>query len=149
MGCDIHLVLEKREKTLGRWIGINTFLGHSPPSHARYVNSASYSYSCAISRNYERFARLAGVRGEGPPARGVPFDASETARFLILEFGSDGHNHSFITVAEAAAIFAATEGWRDFEGPDCYARKYPESFFFGVDSEDCLENYRLVFWFDN
>jgi hypothetical protein len=58
MGCDIHLVLERRADD-GRWIAIDTFTSF----HRSYVHSADtmdgFSSPIARDRNYTRFAKLA------------------------------------------------------------------------------------------
>ena len=161
MGCDIHMTLEERVD--GKWICIDTFASH----HSRYAKPDSFmdGFSCstARSRNYERFAALAGVRGEGPAPRGVPDDVSETTRHLIAKWSGDGHSHSWLPVAEAASLFLKTEWLPVAEAASLFLKtewvppgvelsdfvvKYPESYYFNVES-DCLDNYRLVFWFDN
>ena len=146
MGCDIHLVLETRHN--GDWIAIDTFTGHSRPKWSLKEDEHDYSIPVARGRNYERFAALAGVRGFGPPPRGVPIDASQTARYLIDYYGVNGHSHSWLPLDEATRIWKGTAGeLGDFEN------KYPESYFFGVDvsegSEPSIDDYRVVFWFDS
>lgn len=102
----------------------------------------------ARSRNYERFAQLAGVRGDGPAPRGLPDDMSETAALLVEDWAGDGHSHSWLPMKDAAAVFLATE-----RNPPEMAKKYPDSHFFGVDTSGASgksrDDYRLIFWFDN
>lgn len=139
MGCDIHMVLEVKDgERPGHWVAIDTFKGHETRN--------GWASPIAGSRNYERFAALAGVRGEGTAARGLPTDISETARYLAHHWGVDGHSHSWLPLIEAAEIFLATE-WPKRPGAEKYAAKYPCSHYFGVEGD--LDNYRLVFWFDN
>ena len=135
MGCDIHMVLER--KANGKWIGVDTYQGHES------ALGKGYAWPEATNRNYRRFAALAGVRGDGPEPKGMPDDASDTAKILSEHWGSDGHSHSWFPLAEAAAIFLATA-----HQPNDFAQKYPEAHFFGCDLEN-PEEYRLVFWFDN
>lgn len=140
MGCDIHLVLEK--KFDGKWVGIDTFVGHEQTC------AKGWAFPVARSRNYVRFAALAGVRGEGPAALGVPEDASDTARCTVAYWGEDGHSHSWLPLKEAAQVFLATSQLK----PDDYGFKYPASYFFSVDESDdriLMDDYRVVFWFDN
>jgi hypothetical protein len=105
----------------------------------------------ATTRNYARFAALAGVRGEGPAPRGIPGDVSETTQYLIDEWGEDGHSHSWLELDEAVKIFVETGSDEKEVGEDPpYWRKWPYSFFFDVDEEKATEHdYRIVFWFDN
>ena len=144
MGCDIHMVLERR---IGdRWLGVNSFSGH----HSRWVKPGEYDWysPVATSRNYERFAALAGVRGEGPPPRGLPSDISELAALLSDEYGADGHSHSWMPLVDAVPLFLRTH-WQGEPDKESLAWKYPASYFFNVESAENLGDYRLVFWFDN
>ncbi len=136
MGCDIHGVVERKHN--GKWVACKV-LQHPDP---------------ARDRNYERFAALAGVRGKGPEPKGFPDDASETACMLRDDWGRDGHSHSWLPIAEAAAIFAATQWWAPNQKPDAFpskewVEKYPSCHYFDVDSVPDGNEYRLVFWFDN
>ena len=146
MVCDIHLVLEKRVKE-GGWVAVDTFRGHHV-SQRTQSDFMGWKNPVATERNYERFAKLAGVRGPGPGAIGLPTDISQTARVLSDDYGEDGHSHSWLPLSDAVPIFDETECWRDFETPDNFCRKYPASFFFGVESAN-IDVYRIVFWFDN
>ena len=120
MGCDIHMVLEQHYEGFG-WVGVSTFAGANQP---------------ARERNYDRFAKLAGIRGDGPEPLGLPEDASVTARALASDWGGDGHSHSWIALEKALPLWlGAQRGGAIRE-------------LFGAD-EDRLAEYRLVFWFDN
>lgn len=138
MGCDIHLVVERLHK--GKWVAVDTFNGHE----SGY--GKGWTSPIARSRNYDRFARLAGVRGEGPEARGLPENASDTTKALCEKWGQDGHSHSWLTLEEAAKIWLETERYNDIGD---FAKKYPGSFYFGIDPECDPEPHRIVFWFDN
>ena len=131
MGCDIHGWTEV--KINGKWVAVCPFTDDGD------------------ERNYKRFCMLAGVRcysddvvcGE---AKGVPSDVSETVRYHIDQWDSDGHSHSHMTLLEALRIFkeTATSCWRNngFIPEDAYD-------FFGVEENEDFENMRIVFWFDN
>ena len=129
MGCDIHTVIERKVT--------------SPRINARWV-AVAIEHDASRSRNYDRFAALAGVRGDGPEPRGLPDDASDTALTLADDWGADGHSHSWLPLDEAAALYLATEF-----NPSEFVQKYPASEFFGVERPDDTDEYRLVFWFDN
>lgn len=118
MGCDIHGWVEK--KVNDKWIGYRELEDRS--------------------RFYPRFAALAGVRGVGPEALGLPGDISETARLHADEDGDDGHSHSYIPLRDAFKIFDEHR----YKNGD----QYSPYTAFGI-YEDKLEDYRLVFWFDN
>ena len=123
MGCDIHGWVER--KVGDKWVA------------ERELPDA------ATNRNYERFAALAGVRGDGPEARGLPTDISDTARMHANDWGVDGHSHSWLPVADALPIFLETA-----RGLTDWAQRYPSEEFFGVDIDERHE-WRIVFWFDN
>lgn len=139
MGCDIHLVMEVKDGD--RWIARQIYEGF----HRNYVKAGENDWASPAcrSRNYTRFAALAGVRGDGPEPKGIPSDASETTMYLIKQWGRDGHSHSFLPIDEAVSIFAATQ----FPELSGYAQKYPASYFFNHEERD--GEARIVFWFDN
>lgn len=142
MGCDIHLVVERKE--IYDWIAVHIPEGWSLlPGHGRHQDWAS---PLCRARNYERFSALAGVRGNGPKPRGVPDDAAQTTRYMIAKYGPDGHSHSWLPLDKATEIFLQTEraDLGNFE------RQYPASTYFNVESEDMgMAEWRVVFWFDN
>ncbi|MEC9268511.1 MAG: hypothetical protein VX464_20800 [Pseudomonadota bacterium] len=141
MGCDIHLVMER--KVGDAWVAVDTFRSyHEQPGHTEDA-SRRRVWPAATSRNYRRFAALAGVRGPGPDPRGVPEDMSETARFLVEDWAEDGHSHTWLPVDEAAKVFRDTE----YGELDEWARNYPASFYFDMDEKP--EDHRLIIWFDN
>jgi hypothetical protein len=125
MGCDIHGWVEIKDGE--KWIAVKPLKDDS--------------------RNYRRFTLLAGVRRDKnkyckAKPKGIPKDVSETTHWHIKEWGEDGHSHSYLPLGEAVEIFLKT---------DCkseYAEKHPAEHFFGV-RDNCVEEYRLVFWFDN
>jgi hypothetical protein len=138
MGCDIHIVLERKYGL--RWIAADTFAGHA----SNHRNG--WASPIATDRNYERFAALAKVRGEvGLVPRGLPPDISETTAMIFDEWEGDAHSMSWLTLDEAAPIFLATERGEVND----YITKYPKSHFFGVDEERHPQKHRIVFWFDN
>jgi hypothetical protein len=148
MGCDIHLVLEQRDGD--KWVGVDTFVSHNR-AYAKDEMDA-YSSPIARQRNYNRFAALAGVRGKGPAARGIPDNASDTARFLVKSWASDGHSHSWLPMKEAAQIWLNT-GYHDLKDAADFIKKYPECHYFNVDCSEgsgkSADDFRVVFWFDN
>jgi hypothetical protein len=141
MGCDIHMVLEQNDPEFG-WVGIDAFRGHRD-------RKGESSWPGATERHYMRFAALAGVRGDGPEAKGVPDDASPLTRLCVREWDGDGHSHSWLPLKEAASIFSK----RFYAGevpldPKSYEAEYPASYWFDAD-DDQTNLFRLVFWFDN
>jgi hypothetical protein len=152
MSCDIHCILERRVGD--KWVAWDTFQGHTSDYRKVTDPVGGYSRPVTTGQNYKRFAALAGVRGYGPAPRGLPEDISETTRAHVAKWGIDGHSHSWLPMAEAAKIYAATEYWRkDEQVADSWGKKFPTSFFFNIDtsqgSDNKAEDFRLVFWFDN
>lgn len=147
MGCDIHLLVEK-QLAPDWWVTVDTMGYHKSAASRNDDGTASFSWPIAETRNYHRFAALAGVRGDGPPPRGFPDNLSETAHYMIDMWAGDGHSHSWLPLKEAAAIFLRTE---DLEKDKERASGDPSYFYFNVKDggEEDLDKYRVVFWFDN
>lgn len=145
MGSDVHAFLEV--KVEGQW---------------------HHFGEIGISRNYEIFERMAGVRGEESkalvPPRGFPKDASRVTRLHHAQWGSAGHTHSWLDVREMEAL----DGWRcrqqkkelkDYDSVFSGDRHTGAFYLFGNDVSDWwrypkgrhpeVEDLRLVFWFDN
>lgn len=141
MGCDIHIVLERRID--GAWIGLHDFpyfTGRSTdPEDAQYWPGPEATQRC-----YERFSRLAGVRRPGPAPRGIPDDASQLARLRLSEWKGDAHSVSWMSLEEALPIFIETADFRE----DSIEAKFPASFIFG-EAADEIGKHRIIFWFDN
>lgn len=57
----------------------------------------------STSRNYQLFGLLAGVRCEGPRAKGIPENVSKIIAQSCEEYGEDGHSHSYSSLEEFEA----------------------------------------------
>ena len=126
MGCDIHMIVEKR--TDNGWFGIFT---------------PTWKAGKACERSYVAFARLAGVRGAGPEPRGIPEDVSQLSQFWIDDWDTDGHHHSWIALDEAVALF------KEIKTDEKFLDDYS---LFGVETETLgghPSDYRLIYWIDN
>ncbi len=149
MGCDIHLLVERRvargDLLPDQWIAVRVMLHGFSTAERQKGTSQNYAWPASVERNYERFAALASVRGYGLPARGLPEDASDTARLLFKICGD--HTPSWLPLAEAARIFAETEFYELRE----VDREYPAQHYFNIESETDgpIEDHRVVFWFDS
>ena len=144
MGCDIHMVVELRVGS--KWIGVNGM--HHVTTHKRREDDLGFAIPIASTRNYQRFARLAGVRGDGPEPKGLPEDISDLTRLEVEGWDGDGHSHSWLPLKEAARIWLETDRYDNEVDPESYEAKFPASHFFGVD-DSRADDYRVVFWFDN
>lgn len=136
MGCDIHVHTEV--KINGKW------------EHVGNPN---------VSRNYQLFAKMAGVRGDEPAIvepRGFPPDASFLTRFDYEHDGSDAHTPSWLTGEEIdlldewyRAKYNSSTRYTYIEdefgflfGNGWNVKRYPNYQPKGV------EDSRWVFWFD-
>jgi hypothetical protein len=111
MGCDIHFYVEKREGD--KWVSADKWTPDEYDGRIR-VSWRDAFYS---DRNYDLFAMLANVRngygfagcdtGDGfkPIAlpKGLPEDVSPEVKAESDRWNSDGHSHSFLTLAELEA----------------------------------------------
>lgn len=137
MGCDIHVFLEADID--GKWAFIKDL------SYRVYGNQ---DYCGA--RNYARFAKLAGVRGDGPEAKGVPADVSPGTKWHIDRYGMDGHSHSYDNAVRFLGICEATshqtdETPRDFRSQlEFWCEIYHEE-----EPLKAAVMYRFVYFFDN
>ena len=142
MGCDIHAFYEI--KVDDEWIGYG---------------------EADFGRNYDFFARLANVRnysaGKITPIdipRGLPDDVSKLVALHSNSWDVDGHSHSWISSDEYTLIMtefkpetlkSGMNKWsppgglylfsNDFHSWSLHSGEYPEF----------LQDFRLVFWFDN
>lgn len=176
MGCDIHFVVEMRRTQYdddkdayvpvepSKWVGVfgmwKTPALASELTPIPKLGEPSLSWVSIFDRmpamnqrNYDFFARLAGVRGEGPEPKGVPPDASELARLMVDNDGPDGHSHSWDTLEDFIRAWllslqdevVASAVEKQLQGKDRDLILY----LAGVWDWDELTNYRVVYWFDN
>jgi hypothetical protein len=166
------MVLEKRVKVRDKeaWVGVNAF-----PYLTCQVWNASHEPNFATGRtswfadgrNYNLFAKLAGVRGEGPSPKGVPDDASDLALMMVDRWEGDGHSHSWMLMDEALPLFLTTgQLGKPGEAVLTAMRSGTEAaieqsfdHFWSLDEHyndngectgrDKLSDFRLIFWFDN
>lgn len=165
MGCDIHPILERKFKD--KWIGMDDYAYKTSFDFDRSNNKwGPPKFTSAAgeirSRNYARFAKFAGVRGEGQDPKGMPDDASDLAKWRCEEYGQDGHSHSWLTLREALDLCVAADIEHNMNATladDAPQKTHAVEFYFGVEIDtedydgkgphDSIDNYRLVFWFDN
>lgn len=150
MGCDIHIVLERKYND--KWIGVTDY--SSNPDHLIRESDKfkfKYCYTWVRGRNYDRFAALAGVRGDGPAPKGLPENISDLIQMKVNDW-EEWDEYSFLSLNKACKIFVDSLKIQENEW-DEYSLKttiknYPEMPIFEIDDEN-LDNYRIVFWFDN
>lgn len=132
MGCDIHIVLERRRNAGEPWVGVYA-TDRLPGGRPKIAK-----------RDYDFFAAVAGVRGhpdgcESP--RNVPEDISLLAWREYMRAPRDHHSASHMSTAEFCAIHHEVN-------PDASRREHAEYDLLGVWSDEVSEH-RVVFWFDN
>lgn len=133
MGCDIHIVLERRRNAGEPWVGIYSTDRLLPEGRPRIAQ-----------RDYGFFAAVAGVRGRPDgyhPPRNLPEDISPLARQEYMRDRADHHSASHMSAAEFCAIHHNLY-------PNASRREHAEYDLLGVWSDEVSEH-RVVFWFDN
>ena len=173
MGADIHFTIEHRDPSDGPgWVGVfysdasyspdmysKSYLYDknstmSPEEHHRFSDYGVHPLGRLGRRDYDFFARLAGVRGDGPEPNGVPPDASALTQRYISRWGDDGHSHVHMTLREFVKRKIISDGSlaeaakSKLQGNDPIAEYLGECL--DDDSEITLDdNTRVVFFFDN
>jgi hypothetical protein len=156
MGADIHIVIERRYGD--KWVGVRTDEGIPKLGYAD--TGWDYNAPAVGQRDYAFFARLAGVRGDGPSPVGLPDDASDLSVALFEDWGVDAHSHSWLPLEEFAMRwcadnpeFIATMTRERLEGGDAsYFRLLNKASIYAYDGDGDdydITDFRVVFWFDN
>lgn len=164
MGCDIHLVLEKYDDNLCEWVGIHDY--NLPPSKSLRSrvdpDIIDNTYFKVSNRNYNFFANLAGVRAVGshnyPKPKGIPATASSLTLHKHSQWEHDAHSASWMSLKEFTLIYAreVKENLDELVAErisngdmsltwDMY-QEVAGRYLFG---DENVDNYRIVFWFDN
>ena len=172
MGADIHFTIEHRDPHDGLgWAGV--FYSDSSYSPDMYNTGYVYSQNANITseeqrrrmdrgvhpfgrlgrRDYGFFARLAGVRGDGPEPNGVPSDASALTQRHISRWEGDGHSHVHMTLRE----FVKRKIITDVTIADAAKSKLQGGDPIAEYLRDCIDddgitlddNTRVIAWFDN
>lgn len=134
MGCDIHLVLERKREGDQKWVGL-------------YSSDALKDRPICARRDYDFFAEVANVRGESQEMnrypRNIPEDVSELAWQEYMSAPTDHHSASHMSAREFCEIHHKVN-------PNSSRAEYKEYDLLGIDL-NWPENmeYRVVFWFDN
>ena len=172
MGADIHFTIEHRDPHDGLgWVGVfYSGASHSPPSYNTgyaYVQNATitpeeycrrmdhdvHPFGRLRRRDYGFFARLAGVRGDGPEPNGVPPDASALTQRCVSRWEGGGHSHVHMTLREFVKrkiitdVTIADAAKSKLQGGDPIAEFLGNCIY---DNDITLDdNTRVIAWFDN
>jgi len=129
MGCDIHMHTERFAN--GRW---------------EHVADGPYD-----DRNYDLYWVLGENPrrpGPNPPIgayRGVPEDASLETKRDAGVWGSDGHSHTWLSLAELQRWIERYPSQREVDESSFWSRDIEK--LLAIDARP--EHVRIVFWFDN
>ena len=165
MGADIHTYIERKMPS-GDWAYMNN-LSCVVYSKAlwggRDMPQFGHAFYVVNSRNYELFARLASVRGDGREARGLPDDVSEMVQMYADAWEGDGHSHSWLSASDFADDYYGIHVLEEDEPMLEYHqntlqvdKNYAVLQFLqemcgvsGIGEQTQANEFRFVFWFDN
>lgn len=152
MGCDIHIFPEYQVDG-GAWqshpdISIEVE-GKGTPDEYTYI-----SYDSGVYRDYELFAALAGVRGRGPAAKGIPTSISPLVAQVLEQWDCDAHSHSFMSLKAFQKILEKnnyeTEDMEMFKSCERLTMELSQIDQILLDCSKGSEiKWRVVFFFDN
>ncbi len=133
MGCDIHIVVERKRKKDQKWVGL-------------WSSDALKDRPVCAQRDYEFFAEVANVRGRTESMnypQNIPEDVSELAWQEYMTAPTDHHSASHMSAEKFCEVHHKIN-------PDSSREGHKEYDLLGIDLE-WPENtdYRVVFWFDN
>jgi hypothetical protein len=136
MGCNMHYILEKKYN--GRWVGV--------------ASDLQYNECAANTRNYKFFSKLAGVRSEEKfplvQPNGIPEDISDLSKINFYEWGHLKHSYGYKTLAQFCDIYNSVQF--DDDRKYSFTTMMWKLFRISVDpTDDDIDNYRVVFFFDN
>ena len=169
MGCDIHMMVEKKIKTKKHgevWATVNTLNAVYPDGLVLgdSLGDSPYGYFYrAEMRNYRFFADIACVRGEGEyQDRGLPDDVSPLVLSFAESWDLDAHSHSYLYADEMIPLYIKhhlsdeekaklvsdrmSGGLSDIQVFHLIMERH---FNVATREEDNPQDYRFVFFFDN
>lgn len=133
MGCDIHIVLEFRERNSVEWVGA-------------WLSDRLLQTPRIAMRDYAFFAEVAAVRGHTPTSifpRNLPKDVSRLAWLAYMRCPTDYHSPSHATPEEFVGAWRrANPNYKDWR------EEFAEWDLLRIDIDhEC--DWRVVYWFDN
>jgi hypothetical protein len=164
MGADIHTYIERKMPS-GNWAFVSN-LDNVIYSKALWSSDKPnfvHAFYVVNSRNYELFARLASVRGDGREARGLPDGVSEMVQMYADAWEGDGHSHSWLSASDFADDYYGIQVLEEDEPMLEYHqntlqvdKNYAVLQFLqemcgvsGIGEVTQANEFRFVFWFDN
>ncbi len=169
MGCDIHYVIERKHDNT--WVGVySTDFTNVPVGNLRgnknetEIKSPAYVYPDLKGRNYEFFEALCGVRSSNPndfpSPEGIPDDSSSLTDMCLVRWNGDAHSESFDSLKDFVRKRLITDQTNNNEKArkvfidriehGTYLREQIVMLS-GIDINDDenLDDYRVIYWFDN
>jgi hypothetical protein len=135
VGCDIHIVLERREAGSAEWVGV--WLSDALPGGRPMVARRDYDF-------FNEFGVRGQIEGRSPIyPRNVPKDVSRLAWLAYMSAPTDHHSVSYATTEEFTAAWLRANRNNDKVRPE-----FASYDLLNVDT-DFDGDHRLVFWFDN
>lgn len=113
MGCDIHVLTEALISVDDKKVWVNVDNWRFNPHYSANNEDGDPEMDLIPiyrNRNYDLFTLLAGVRDYSgdtqsvSPPKGIPPDAAPQTLAEVERYGSDGHTHSWLTLAEIRAF---------------------------------------------
>lgn len=167
MGCDIHMVLERKIKD--EWVGVHHYHGFEGAAlrSMDYLakdkpNPQGWISFRITGRDYRMFGELAGVRTSGTlgnEPQGLPEDASQLTLALANEWGMDGHSHSHLSLTKFAQAYAAAmDQTAQLVEHRLHPTEQTQTWFndictlitgFDIYAYNRYDDFRICFWFDN
>lgn len=162
MGCDIHIIAEKKSKwsdTNNKWEPILDPLFENKyydPSHPVGAWNLKYTFQPYTTRNYEVFSVLSNTRNGRDikpidEPRGYPDDMHPVSKYLLDGYDFADHSFTWLSLEEVLAY--------DWSLPSIYpdCKSLADSGAELLESLDILKKYaedenceiRLVFGYDN
>ena len=149
MGCDIHVIVAYKEegKDMEVIYDFDQWCQPYAGSDMLAEDKRWRDHRITRVRNYQRFAKLSGVRGVGPEANGWPKWAQHLPEFS----DPDLHSHTHYPVKEAVQLWIDTEYPEDRQRDrQVIAKADPYWFYFRADPEKWnLDNVWVLISYDN
>ena len=166
MGADIHTFIERKMPS-GGWAFVSNL---DSVVYAKALWSSDtpkfvHAFYLVNGRNYQLFARLASVRGDGRDPQGLPDDVSEMVQMYADGWSGDGHSHSWLSASDFADDYYGVEAIESGEEEAMTEyhqntlkvdKNYAVLQFLqemcgisGIADETQANEFRFVFWFDN
>jgi hypothetical protein len=160
MGCDIHIVLERKDKKRDRWVGVRSYRYFKASLLANIKTESVMGLAGFVikQRHYDFFNDLCGVRGDGSEfgyqSKGLPDDASDLTLMELSEDNPDLHSHSWLSMAELRPVMEKHYGPQIIASRLKGERVRQDVLRMFVDDEigedyTPEEDWRLMFAFDN